>query len=209
MYVQYGCGLSAPQEWENFDVSPTLKIQKVPMVGKFLTPVLNVKFPGNVKYGDIIHGLPGIMSNSCDGVYCSHVLEHLAFNEFHKALNNTFRILKPGGLFRLVMPDLEISVRNYLQDLEDGKSDAAIKFMRNTGMALEYREKGLRAMAIGAYGNARHQWLWDYPATINALQNAGFQRIRKCAFNDSADNMFNLVEDKERFKGAVCIEAIK
>ena len=32
-YVQYGCGLSAPNEWINFDVSPTLRIQKIPIIG--------------------------------------------------------------------------------------------------------------------------------------------------------------------------------
>jgi len=29
-YVQYGCGLDAPEQWEKFDTSPTLKIQKIP-----------------------------------------------------------------------------------------------------------------------------------------------------------------------------------
>jgi hypothetical protein len=31
IYIQYGCGLSAPKEWTNFDVSPTLRIQKLPI----------------------------------------------------------------------------------------------------------------------------------------------------------------------------------
>lgn len=209
MYVQYGCGLSAPEEWENFDVSPTLKIQKTLFLGKILRPVLNVQFPKNVKYGNIIQGLPGIKENSCDGVYCSHVLEHLALNEFYKALKNTLKILKPGGIFRLVMPDLEVSVKNYIQARENGSSDAAIQFMRNTGMALETRDNGLKAIATGALGNARHQWLWDYPATIDALQKTGFKQVRKCSFNDSADIKFKSVEDIDRFKGAICLEATK
>lgn len=80
-YIQYGCGLAAPEGWINFDASPTLRVQKIPLVGKtivkFLHPVI---FPDNVKYGDIIAGLPGIEPESCDGIYCSHVLEHLARN---------------------------------------------------------------------------------------------------------------------------------
>jgi len=48
---------------------------------------------------------------SCRGVYASHVLEHLALDEFHRAIENTMRILEKGGVFRLVVPDLEWAAR--------------------------------------------------------------------------------------------------
>ena len=65
LYVQYGCGLSAPVGWQNFDASPTLRLQKIPLIGKL---VRKVDFPSNVLYGDIVKGLPGIAPQSCDGV---------------------------------------------------------------------------------------------------------------------------------------------
>ena len=74
-YIQYGCGLCAPKEWLNFDVSPTLRIQKTPVLGSLLKPVLNTTFPPNVKYGDIVRGLP-VKDESAKAVYCSHTLEH-------------------------------------------------------------------------------------------------------------------------------------
>lgn len=94
-YVQYGCGHSAPKEWVNFDVSPTLRIQKTPIIGLLVKKKLNTTFPSNVLYGDIIKGLP-IEDNTCDGLYCSHTLEHLALDEFRIALKNSYRILKKG-----------------------------------------------------------------------------------------------------------------
>ena len=96
MYIQYGCGLSAPENWKNFDSSPTLRLQKVPLLGKLVN---KTPFPSKVIYGDIVKGLPGIKDNSCDGVYCSHVLEHLSLEDFRIALRNTLNILKPGGYF--------------------------------------------------------------------------------------------------------------
>ncbi len=81
IYIQYGCGLSAPKEWTNFDVSPTLRIQKLPIIGAILKSSLNTSFPKNVQYGDIINGLP-VKENSCDGLYCSHTLEHLSLNDY-------------------------------------------------------------------------------------------------------------------------------
>ena len=55
-YVQYGCGLSAPKEWLNYDVSPTLILQKTPLLSSVLK--LDTAFPDNVLYGDIVKGLP-------------------------------------------------------------------------------------------------------------------------------------------------------
>ena len=83
MYIQYGCGLSAPENWVNFDSSPTLRLQKIPLIGGIATR--KVRFPDNIKYGDIVKGLPNIPYNSCDGVYCSHVLEHLSLEDMRIA----------------------------------------------------------------------------------------------------------------------------
>ena len=107
MYVQYGCGFSAPAEWVNFDASMTLRWERMPIAGRMFTKN-SARFPSNVRCGDIVKGLP-ISDGSCRGVYASHVLEHLAQEDFHKALENTKRILTGGGLFRLVVPDLEFS----------------------------------------------------------------------------------------------------
>src|SRR3954468_5261253 len=93
LYVQYGSGpFSAPAGWKNYDSSPTLRIQKIPLIGKLLKPVMHVSFHPDVMLGDILKGLPGIKENSCDGIYCSHVLEHLAYNDCLLALRNTFHI---------------------------------------------------------------------------------------------------------------------
>lgn len=94
-YVQYGCGWSAPSDWQNFDASPTLRFERLPLIGQLYTKN-QTRFPENVEYGDIVKGLP-INLESCKGVYCSHVLEHLSLDGFRIALRNTFQILQRGG----------------------------------------------------------------------------------------------------------------
>jgi len=114
LYVQYGAGNEAVKGWLNFDASPTLRIQKIPILGRLLQSRLNCIFDDEIKYGDIVKGLP-IHHNSVDGLFCSHVLEHLTRTDFDVALNNSFNYLKSGGEFRVIVPDLQIFIQEYIK----------------------------------------------------------------------------------------------
>ncbi len=208
IYVQYGCGLSAPKEWINFDVSPTLRIQKIPILGSILKNSLNVSFPDNVLYGDIVKGLP-IDNKTCDGLYCSHTLEHLALADFKIAIQHSYNYLKQDGIFRCVVPDLEYQVRQYINRLDGGDVDANSYLMNATLMGVQERKRGLKAFISSFYGNANHLWMWDYASLIHELKQVGFSCVKACKFNDSKDDMFKLVEDTERFENSVAIECVK
>ena len=95
--VQYGAGWTAPLGWLNFDSSPSVRIERLPLLGRFLT-VNETRFPDRLLYGDIIEGLP-VAPSCAKAIYASHVLEHLAYNDCRKAIANTYAILKPGGVF--------------------------------------------------------------------------------------------------------------
>jgi predicted SAM-dependent methyltransferase len=56
------------------------------------------------------------LSQFADGsvseIYASHVYEHLDYTrEIQRALAEAFRVLKPGGLIRIGVPDLEVLAR--------------------------------------------------------------------------------------------------
>lgn len=204
MYLQYGCGLCAPDGWVNFDASPTLRLQKIPLVGSLLP--LPVRFPKNVRYGDITKGLP-VKYNSCKGVYCSHVLEHLSLEDCRAAINNTYKMLAPGGIFRLIVPDLEVMARVYVRAIDTGETSPAISFVKDTILGTERRSRGLKGILTSVYGNSHHLWMWDYRSLETILKYAGFSSVRRCVFNDCADKMFLKVEEEGRFRNAVAIEA--
>ena len=65
--VQYGCGLQAPSNWINFDASPSLRLQRIPIIGKALIRG-RVHFPDGVHYGDVVRGLP-LSDGVCRVVY--------------------------------------------------------------------------------------------------------------------------------------------
>ncbi len=210
-YVQYGCGPGPwpPKEWINFDVSPTLLIQKMPILGVLIKNKLHVQFADHVQYGNIINGLP-IPNNSCDGLYCSHTLEHLTLEDFRIALANSYKILKPGGIFRCLVPDLEYAAKKYLQNLSEGNTNASIEFVGvDTLLGIEQRPKGLKGKLMRLFGNSHHLWMWDKVSMMTELKNAGFTNVRTCTFNDCEDKMFQLVENEGRFLNAVTIECSK
>jgi hypothetical protein len=200
-YVQYGCGLCAPPGWRNFDSSPTLRLQRLPLVGATLKSSA-VIFPANAEFGDVIKGLP-VRAGECQGVYCSHVLEHLALNDLRTALRETYRILSGGGIFRLVLPDLEREARAYL---DDESSTAAINFMRATLLGKEDRGRSIKAFLREWLGNSHHLWMWDFKSLRTELQEAGFREVRRAELGDSVDPKFGEVEDAGRWISCLGVE---
>lgn len=66
---------------------------------------------------DIREGLP-FADGAFQACYSSHVLEHLTPAEAARLLREMHRVLVPGGVVRVVVPDLELVVRDYLRALE-------------------------------------------------------------------------------------------
>ena len=204
-YLQYGCGWDAPDGWLNFDASPTLRMERIPAVGKALSALLKrnaAPFPDNVRYGDIVKGLP-IAEQSCRGIYCSHVLEHLPLDDFRIALGNTRRLLKSGGIFRLVLPDLAFYIREY-QSVSS--PTAALDFMRSSGLGEQHRNRGIMGLTQEILGTSRHRWMWDYPSIEAELRRAEFACIRPAELGDSADPKFSEVERLERWENCLGVE---
>lgn len=202
LYVQYGCGTFTPQGWLNFDCSPTLRLQLLLLLGAGFRSVSSVMFPPAVRYGDIVRGLP-LTDGSATAVYCSHVLEHLSPDNFRTVLRNTFRILRPGGTFRMVLPDLRFMAAKHIGDQAP---DAAPAFMRDTMLGVEKRPRGFADFLRARLRNSWHTWPWDYPSLAHKLAEAGSVNPRPATFNGSSAEMFRAVESESHWQDALGIE---
>lgn len=69
---------------------------------------------------DLTQGIP-FEDHSFDFVYHSHILEHFDRMTGRFFLEECYRVLKPGGMIRVVVPDLERIAASYLQELSDAK----------------------------------------------------------------------------------------
>lgn len=95
--------------------------QKSPV---FLKEFNNVQFsvypePPDCPYlhHDVTQTLP--FPEACfDHINSYHIFEHLSLKEGHAHCRDLYQILKPGGILRVSVPDLEMISREYLEYLE-------------------------------------------------------------------------------------------
>ncbi len=65
-----------------------------------------------ITYWDLRKGIP-FDDGVFDVVYHSHFLEHLSREDGVRSIEECYRVLKPGGVIRAVVPDLEGMLRDY------------------------------------------------------------------------------------------------
>lgn len=103
--VNLGCGpvfVNSP-DWLNFDFTPASKA---------------------VKSANLLDRLP-LADESASMVYSSHFLEHVPKSLVPVLLRDWLRVLQPGGVVRIVVPDLENLAREYLNMRNAGEHEKA------------------------------------------------------------------------------------
>ena len=94
--LNIGCGSTYHKDWVNIDIQPA---------------------SSSVHRVDFSKGLP-FENQRFDAVYHSHVLEHIPRSEAPKFIKENLRVLKPNGILRIAVPDLEQITRLYLAKLQ-------------------------------------------------------------------------------------------
>ncbi|CAG0967758.1 hypothetical protein PHYC_01077 [Phycisphaerales bacterium] len=71
--------------------------------------ILNIQPGPHVDFVGTATDLSAFADGTVDEVYGSHIYEHLSYNdEVMRALAEVFRILRPGGVFMVGVPDLDV-----------------------------------------------------------------------------------------------------
>lgn len=146
-YLNIGCGRRYHRDWVNLDLE-SIDAEIIPH--------------------DVTRGVP-FEQSQFDAVYHSHILEHLKPEQGKELINECFRVLKPGGILRIVVPDLERIARLYLATHERAWArDEDAEFNYNW-MKLELLDQMVRENSGGRMGR--------YMARRD-LRNSDFVRSR-------------------------------
>lgn len=149
MRLNVGCGRHVLEGWVNVDVVRSPKASRDPEILAKATEI-------------------PLEDGCADELMAIHLFEHFYLWEAPQALAEWRRLLKPGGLLVLEMPDIVKCAQNLLKLIDRGDA------------------KAINSMAMhGLYGDAGlkdpwmcHRWGWT-PKTLEPFLKAnGFTKIR-------------------------------
>ncbi|MBX9945830.1 MAG: hypothetical protein K2Y40_17240 [Reyranella sp.] len=130
---------------------------------------------------DITRGIP-VADGIAGGLYTEHCLEHLSLQDCRFVLSECHRILAPGSILRVVVPDLEIYARAYVRHLDGQAVDLPNEyFVDSTGVGRPV------ALFNELFLGSGHRFIHDHASLSALLAAAGFTDIRRCAFGTGAD----------------------
>ncbi|MCB0331144.1 MAG: methyltransferase domain-containing protein [Bdellovibrionales bacterium] len=178
--INVGCGKTPTAGWRNFDNSPSLLIsrypylrlavQKLKVLTHDQTEYLEFLNRNSIEWANGAKQIP-VSTASADVIYSSHMLEHLDRNEARRFLKEAYRCLKPNGILRIVVPDLELAVKDYLQNSDADSFVARLKLAHQKPAALSERIKGW------IVGWRDHRWMYDGQSLRKLLFEIGFSRV--------------------------------
>jgi len=151
-----------------------------------LTGFINIDFFGSkgVDYEADLRFPLKIASGSIDGIICEHTMEHLSYGDVENLLSECHRILKPGGVIRIILPDVSLFIKHY-GDVTGEWFDAweRLMFSESADSNRSKRRLTTRMQAISfvtqEYG---HISAWDAPTLQVFLEGASFKDIESLQF---------------------------
>ncbi len=173
--LHWGCGDITPSSWINSDIE---------------------EGPGIDISCDILDGMP-LDSDSIDYISSQHALNCLKIFDVVDALRELHRVLRPGGVLRLCLPDLDQAIAAY---------------QRGDWNYFWYgwcwdTISGNFVTTILAYNLV--QTLFTYEFAEELLYKAGFSDVRRVAYRQTASSYPEITELDDREWESFYVEAFK
>lgn len=188
--LNLGCGPVQPAGWVNVDGSNRAKLAtKFPAADRLLTKLKVLpptEFNPTVRFLNLFDPLP-YPDNSVGCVYAGELWEHFEYPDAAKLTAECRRVLAPGGVLRVCVPDGVQFWRTYLAafEAEAAKPKAerdAGRLRERTGMFFRdicTRPPGRKFM--GHY----HKWQYDEIQLIDLFEGCGFADVARMSFHTS------------------------
>lgn len=152
---------------------------------------------------DLRNGIPA-RDNSLQLVYHSHMLEHLSYTDGIVFLRECHRVLEPGGVMRVLVPDLELWINAYVSN--------------NKFFFEEYRKVldpniyvTKASIFMGMLHNHEHKSGYDFESLEWVLKSVGFTDVNRTLYADGSVDNLQTIEPMLplRIMESLCIECRK
>jgi SAM-dependent methyltransferase len=194
--LHFGCFDQVHEGWINTDISPHIWIAKIPFLPEILHKLgymsdqrLEQHRQGIFKCVqrlDLTRRFP-YSSGEFSAAFSSHVVEHLYHHQAVFALREVHRILMPGGILRLSVPDLDRCVAAYDSANPDEFCSAVFE-------AKHVREKN------------QHHWMYNETSMGKLLQDVGFRKVYRCKYREGKSPDVEKIDNRPE---SLFMEAVK
>lgn len=205
MKLNLGCGDQIVEGWINVDYAIGARLNRVPLfrlVNKRLH-LFNTDWDERIFIHDLATRFPW-PDSSVDVVYSSHTLEHFNKEDGYRFLRECHRVLRPGGIIRLLVPDLRCVVVEYMH----GRVRAD-DFVNELSVLPGNHLTGLKNRLVPLMQTHHtHKCMYDSDRLVEILGEIGFTAASRGAF-DSDINDVRAIEREGRTHEAVVVEGRK
>ena len=172
--LQLGAFDQVQEGWLNTDVTPHLFVARVPGLAWLLHRVGVIgadRYAAHrlgtfrrLSYLDVTKRFR-FHDETFEAVYASHLLEHLDRDLAQQCLKEVHRVLRPGGILRIAVPDLDGVVGQYDPTDPDG-------FL--AGLYDAHSRRRSRT--------SLHRWMYNAKSLGELLRRVGFREVQRCEY---------------------------
>ena len=133
-------------------------------------------------------------------------------------LKECYRVMKKGGIIRIIVPDLQAGIKNYINKMEHVEKDNSVptspadEFVEGLGLFDNIGKHDsflIKCVRILQGDKNIHKWIYDYYSLSVRLKLCGFIKISQRNYLHSQIEDINLLDNPDRFKCSICVEAYK
>jgi predicted SAM-dependent methyltransferase len=144
--------------------------------------------------------------NTFQYVYTEHMIEHVPYQQGSRMLQECHRVMRDGGVIRVITPNLAAILGLYKDELWPDQEEYLQWFCRTF-----VQEGRLDAVyAINAmFRNWGHQFLYDERTLSDSMCAAGFRAVQRSALGKSPHLELQNMENEQRYpKGLLNFESV-
>lgn len=218
LYVNVGSGPDAPAGWVCLDGSWQAWFAHHPVIAWMARRVTG-QAVGHWSRGIVCRNVRaglGLPNESAAVVFSSHLIEHLHRSEALALLRDCWRVLKPGGVCRIVTPDLSTLVQRYVGSEGNGNAAHAADTLQEAMLlrpSAPPRNGGLLAAYRRRTDFDHHKWMYDGRSLCALFGEAGFTGARVRGYLESVIPQAQLAQVEQASRvldgEGMCVEATK